>query len=882
MLANDTDADGDPLTIAAVTQGARGEVAIEAGRIRYTPATGTKADTFTYTASDGHGGSATGTVTVNFLTAPPVARADSATVVDRAWTPVEVLANDDDGNGGTSVPMIVAATHGAKGEVEIKAGTPWTVRYQPYSTFTGSDTFTYTIRHLGGQTATATVTVTAAGTGTNRPPVANADSATTMPGVAKTIAVLANDTDPDGDALVVTGATQPAVGGGVTPGANSVTFTPSAGFSGTATFSYTVSDGRGGTATGSVSVSVTASANRPPVANTDSATATIGVAKTIAVLANDTDPDGDALTITAVGTPQRGTVSNQGASLLYTGSAIGTDTFNYTVSDGRGGTATGTVTLSNSDSGGNRPPVAVADALSFPAGSIKVRMYVLANDSDPDGDVLSLSAVTAPAVGQGTCGITTDISGVQHLLFRPPAGFIGPATFTYTITDGRGGTATGDVSVGVTSTANRAPVANADSAATTAGLAKAITVLGNDTDPDGDALVVSAVTQPGSGGTASFTGSSVTFMPAAGFTGTATFSYTASDGRGGTASANVSVTVQASATFSPMGGYETLVRNAAGEPVGSVKATVTGTGAITGTLRYGASYPFSGVLATGSIFTAMIARASLTTLVLTLAFDAAPDGLGARIDGTLADGAATHALVSDGAFYNGAAAPAAGKYTALLAPPADTALPQGWGWATVVVENTGTIAVTGKTADGQAFTSATTIRGDASFQLFATPYLNSTGALGGRIDFTLQPASDGSGTLYWKKPALPGAYAAGFATSTQFTLSRFTAPATGVRTLVFTDLANARGDATLAGGNLTASLARILAISPADLVTVQNPGIDGLAIAINRKNGVTSGAFKDATGQTRNLSGVTFQKTNRAAGFHLDATLSGTFELIPR
>jgi len=89
---------------------------------------------------------------------------------------------------------------------------------------------------------------------------------------------------------------------------------------------------------------------------------------------------------------------------------------------------------------------------------------------------------------------------------------------------------------------NQPPVANPDSAATSAGVAVAVAVLANDTDPNGDPLAITAV-GGAVGGSAAITGSTVTFTPAAGFSGAASFTYTISDGRGGTASTGVSVTV---------------------------------------------------------------------------------------------------------------------------------------------------------------------------------------------------------------------------------------------------------------------------------------------------------------------------------------------------
>jgi glucose/arabinose dehydrogenase len=155
------------------------------------------------------------------------------------------------------------------------------------------------------------------------------------------------------------------------------------------------------------------------------------------VLGNDNDPDGNPLMITAVGaTSNAGTVtinaSNNG--LIYTPAAgfSGTEVFNYTISDGQGGSATASVTLTVS--GINRTPVAVGDSYSIVANSTANFLNVLNNDSDPDGDPLTIIDLTDPDSG-GTVSISPDGKG---LIYTPAAGFIGTETFTYNIQDPSG------------------------------------------------------------------------------------------------------------------------------------------------------------------------------------------------------------------------------------------------------------------------------------------------------------------------------------------------------------------------------------------------------------------------------------------------------------
>ena len=447
VLGNDTDVDGDPLTVSAFTQGARGRVELAGSALRYTPQAGAVWDEFFYTVSDGNGGSATANVIVSFLSAPPAAQADQATVLNREWTNILVLANDHDGVRGGSPVVIVDATHGAQGEVSIKEGTPWFVRYQPYATFAGTDTFTYTIRNLTGQTATATVTVTAA-TGGNTPPVAVNDRATLAVGGTVLIPVLANDSDANGNTLTISAFSSPQRGT-ATNLSGQIRYV-AGNVAGADSFTYTVSDGNGGTATARVDVTITSAPpppppNTKPVAVADSASTPYGTPVTLSVLANDSDADGNPLTITSVTQPASGGVASiAGGKIIFSPSTgfSGNAVFSCTISDGLGGSATAGVTVTVLPAP-NRPPVAVMDSASTSAATA-VDIAVLANDSDPDGNTLSIAAISQPPAAQGSATFTA-----SKLTFTPATGFAGDALFSYTASDGRGGSATANVTVTV-------------------------------------------------------------------------------------------------------------------------------------------------------------------------------------------------------------------------------------------------------------------------------------------------------------------------------------------------------------------------------------------------------------------------------------------------
>lgn len=208
--------------------------------------------------------------------------------------------------------------------------------------------FTVKARDAAGNTtnsSTAASVITLA----NKAPVANADSGSVVNNSTVTLSVLANDSDPEGDALGVTTVTQ-GTNGLVSFTKTGVTYKPNSGFVGTDTFTYTVSDSFGATAVATVTINVTAApvvtTNRLPVAVNDSIQVVVGNTVTIPVLSNDYDPDGDALSIVSVKQGSRGYATNTGKSLSYKASRTGNDTVSYTISDGRGGKATAKVYIS--------------------------------------------------------------------------------------------------------------------------------------------------------------------------------------------------------------------------------------------------------------------------------------------------------------------------------------------------------------------------------------------------------------------------------------------------------------------------------------------------------------------------------------------------------
>ncbi len=523
VLANDSDADQEPLTVGSPTQGANGSVAIVNQTIVYTPEAGfVGTDTFTYVASDPRGGESRATVTVTVIegNAPPVANDDAATVAEDSYVTVTVLTNDTDADNDTL--DVTAVTQGTNGVVVLNAND--TVTYTPNPNFNGSDSFTYEIDDPDGETSSATVNVTILPV--NDPPVAVDDSATTDEDTAVTVAVLSNDTDLDNDTLDVVSTTN---GSAVVNANETITFTPAEGFHGTVTFDYSMTDGNGGSDVGTVTITVNP-VNDAPVANNDAATTDEDSSVTVNVLDNDTDPENDTLEVTAVTQGANGTVMLDPVTYTPAANFHGSDSFTYTVSDGNGGTDTATVNVTINEA--NDAPVANDDAATVSEDS-QVTVNVLGNDSDADNDTLNVTAVT-----QGTNGSVT----LNPVTYTPNASFHGTDSFTYTVSDGNSGTDTATVTVTVTSV-NDAPIANDDTASAVEDDSVTVNVLGNDTDVDNDTLTVTAVTQGANG---SVTLNPVTYTPSPNFFGTDSFTYTISDstgGGGGVDTATVTVTI---------------------------------------------------------------------------------------------------------------------------------------------------------------------------------------------------------------------------------------------------------------------------------------------------------------------------------------------------
>ena len=527
VLANDSDPEGDALSIEDVTEGSSGSVSINPdGTITYSPSpdfNGT--DNFSYTVSDGYGGTDEGTVSVTVIAIndAPVALDDAASTPEDTPMTINVLANDSDVDGD---PLTIQNVTQANGVVHINPD--GTLSYDPTPNFYGIDEFYYTVIDGNGGHATATVIVNVGSE--NDSPLAVDDAAETDEDTAVTIAVLTNDSDPDGDDLSVDNVTQGSNGAATLNPDGSVTYIPTADFNGSDSFAYTISDGNGGTATANVYVTINA-VNDAPIA--DDQSVSTNEDESIAIILTSSDVDGDPLTFSVISGPANGQLSGTPPNLTYTPDADfnGQDGFTFQVSDGQ---ASDQGVVDISVGAFNDPPAAVSDNATTDEDT-PVTIGVLANDSDPEGDDLSIESVT-----QGVNGLVS-INPDGTLTYEPAPDFNGSDSFTYTVSDGNGGSDQASVSVTVNAV-NDAPVAVNDTAETQEDTPITIDVLANDSDVDGDALTIQNVTQH-NGVVHVNPDGTLAYDPTPNFSGTDDFYYTVIDGNGGHATAAVTVAV---------------------------------------------------------------------------------------------------------------------------------------------------------------------------------------------------------------------------------------------------------------------------------------------------------------------------------------------------
>jgi len=592
LLSNDSDPNEDVLSIVSVGNASHGSVAYNATdkTVTFTPVTDySGAASFTYTISDGRGGTATATVNLDIkqgivgasLFAPTDAPAsspqnDSQSVelgvkftVSATGTITGIRyykSAQDTGthtgslwtSTGTLLAQATFSNETASGwqtltfanPITVSAGTTYVASYHsngyyladggyftngvtngpltaPSSTSSGGNGVyayganpTFPGESFNSANYWVDVTYDRIGSGPNQAPVAHDDSGyvtnDTTPLAISVASLLANDTDADGDTLTVTAAGA-ASQGVVSRNGDTITFTPEAGYFGPVTFVYTISDGRGGASAATVSLNVQQTVN---------GTSLFAPTDTPAVLSeNDANAVelGMKFTVGANGTiTGMRYYKGAGDSGTHVGSL-------WTAS----GTLLATATFGNETASGWQT-VSFSSPVSVAAGTTYIVSYQsnghYAATANYFTTAHSNGGITAPA---GANGVFNYGTGANF-----PDDSWSSTNYWVDVVYSQG--AAGP---------NHDPVANADAGFTTTSgtpvTIAASALLANDNDQDGDTLTVTGVSGA-SNGTVAFdaNNNTVTFTPTSGYAGGAAFTYAISDGRGGVASANVSLTVQ--------------------------------------------------------------------------------------------------------------------------------------------------------------------------------------------------------------------------------------------------------------------------------------------------------------------------------------------------
>ncbi|MAD97383.1 MAG: hypothetical protein CMB99_08665 [Flavobacteriaceae bacterium] len=574
--------------------------------ILYTPRAGfTGTDTFNYVPGNNRNSLVPVTVTVTevvVVNGSPSATDDVASATQGGNTiTIDVLDNDDYGSDGPNATHQLTFSNGSTSNASANGAAITVVNneieYTPTATFSGTDTFTYVITDADGEadSATVTVTVTSGGATAFVPDAVDDVATVSINNGATVIDVLAND-EPGADGYIDGGLTMTngtlssasTKGGAIsidnkgtgTVSDDEFSYTPPAGFSGTDTFQYTITDNSGDADTATVTITVVASATPTAVDDAFSVIEDSG-ANAINVLSNDlagANPPITVVSYDALGANGGSVVLNGDGTGTYTPptSFTGTDTFEYTISTS-GGSDTGTVTITITTAAAvNSTPTANDDivASGVTQGGSSVDIDVTDNDdygTDGPNAKHPLTFTNGAITNASSNGAALEVVNGQ-IRYTPTATFSGTDTFTYVITDEDGEADRATVTITVASNGSgggggggtvSTPTAVDDSFTVNQNSsANSVHVLNNDTigsdgyisghglrlqgglserfTDNGGFLKVNDFGTPNDA-----SDDRIEYTPVNGFSGTETFVYTITDATGDASTATVTMTVNA-------------------------------------------------------------------------------------------------------------------------------------------------------------------------------------------------------------------------------------------------------------------------------------------------------------------------------------------------
>ncbi|RRR73449.1 MAG: tandem-95 repeat protein [Candidatus Viridilinea halotolerans] len=495
--------------------------------------------TITVTVTDGTSVSSTSfTLTIHPVNDAPIAVDDQGTGATGRAIVLPVLGNDYDVDGDSLAIMRVSQpTHG------VVTFTTTMVTYTSHRDYAGDDSFTYTVRDGQGGEATATVrvaTILGAPSVSAVAPQFTQEDVPTSP-----FRVIVADSESPAAELTLSGTAAdptlvPDTGIRISGDEDerTIIITPAPDQWGTTTITLTVSDGI--TPVSTSFMLTVEPVNDAPVAVDDQGTGATGRAIVLPVLGNDYDVDGDSLAIMRVSQPTHGVVTFTTTMVTYTSHRdyAGDDSFTYTVRDGQGGEATATVRVATILGA----PSVSAVAPQFTQENVPTAPFrVVVADGESPASELTLSGTAADPTLVPDTGIRiSGEEGERTIIITPAPDQWGTTIITLTVSDGI--TLVSTSFMLTVEPVNNAPVAVDDVALTSPHTEVIVAALDNDTDVDGDILVIEQIGTP-LHGVAINTGTEIRYLPAPGFSGTDSFTYRINDGNGGNSTAKVTITV---------------------------------------------------------------------------------------------------------------------------------------------------------------------------------------------------------------------------------------------------------------------------------------------------------------------------------------------------
>lgn len=534
IISNDVDVDGNPLTVSMIKTPAHGTAILNTNKtLSYKPkANYNGMDTIIYQICDNGTPQLCDTakviIKITSVNDAPIAKTDHLLLTeDAASTNLVIITNDLDVDGNPlTVSFIQAPKHGIANINSNKS-----INYKPSANFNGSDTIIYQVCDNGTPQLCDTAKIIINITAVNDAPIANADHLQVAEDDPLTkFIIVSNDVEVDGNPLTVKLIKLPAHGTAILNADLSINYKPNANFNGKDTLIYEICDN--GTPqlcdTAKIFIKVTP-VNDAPVANSDfMQMAEDAAATNIIVIGNDSDIDGNPLTVSIIQMPSHGTAFiNTNKSIKYQPSPNynGADTLIYQICDNGNPQLCDTAKLIINITPVNDKPLANSDHLQILEDAAISNIVVLANDTDIDGDPLTISIIKLPSHG------IANTIGNNSINYKPNINYNGTDTLIYQICDN--GTPqlcdTAKLIVSI-SAVNDAPIANTDhkTIAEDSG-PNAIVVLSNDQEPDLDPMSVN-ITQAPKHGIASVNSSgSIIYTPNANFIGNDSLIYNACD-----------------------------------------------------------------------------------------------------------------------------------------------------------------------------------------------------------------------------------------------------------------------------------------------------------------------------------------------------------------